>query len=70
MAQRLFRSLTAWIEKPRLRSAPEDCHPRCCGPMPHFVVGRGLIETGTFPFADLVSHTIGLDRLADGIATK
>jgi len=36
---------------------------------PHFVVGRGLIEAGTFPYADLISHTVGLERLADGIAT-
>ena len=37
--------------------------------VPHFVMGRGLIESGKYRFADLVSHTVGLDRLADGIAT-
>lgn len=36
---------------------------------PHFVIGRGMIEAGRFPFADLISHTIPLERLADGIAT-
>lgn len=35
---------------------------------PHFVIGRGLIESGRFPFADLISHTVPLERLADGIA--
>jgi L-iditol 2-dehydrogenase len=37
--------------------------------VPHFVVGRGLIESGKYPLADLVSHTVPLERLADGIAT-
>jgi L-iditol 2-dehydrogenase len=36
---------------------------------PHFVIGRGMIEAGAFPFADLVSHILPLDRLPDGIAT-
>jgi L-iditol 2-dehydrogenase len=35
---------------------------------PHFVIGRGMIESGRFPFADLISHTVPLERLADGIA--
>jgi len=35
----------------------------------HFVVGRALIESGNYPFADLVSHTLPLARVADGIAT-
>jgi len=35
---------------------------------PHFIWGRGMIESGRFPFADLVSHTVSLERLADGIA--
>ena len=35
---------------------------------PHFVSGRALIEAGRYPFADLVSHTLPLERVADGIA--
>jgi L-iditol 2-dehydrogenase len=35
---------------------------------PHFVAGRALIESGRYPFADLVSHTLPLERVADGIA--
>src|SRR5205814_8266232 len=34
---------------------------------PHFVVGRAQIESGKYPFADLISHTIPRGRLADGI---
>ena len=33
---------------------------------PHFVAGRALIESGKYPFADLVSHRLPLDRVADG----
>jgi threonine dehydrogenase-like Zn-dependent dehydrogenase len=36
---------------------------------PHVVVGRAMIEAGRYPFADLISHTVPLSRLADGIAT-
>lgn len=36
--------------------------------VPHFVMGRGLIESGAYPFADLVSHVLPLDRVADGVA--
>lgn len=35
----------------------------------HFVVGRALIESGKYPFRDLVSHTLPLARLADALAT-
>jgi L-iditol 2-dehydrogenase len=35
---------------------------------PHFVAGRALIESGKYPFADLVSHTLPLERVAEGIA--
>jgi L-iditol 2-dehydrogenase len=35
---------------------------------PHFVAGRALIELGKYPFADLVSHTLPLGRVAEGIA--
>lgn len=35
--------------------------------MPHFVAGRALIESGRYPLADLVSHKLPLDRVADAI---
>jgi L-iditol 2-dehydrogenase len=35
---------------------------------PHFVAGRALIESGKYPFADLVSHRLPLDRVAEGVA--
>jgi L-iditol 2-dehydrogenase len=35
---------------------------------PHFVAGRALIESGKYPFADLVSHQLPLERAGDGIA--
>src|SRR5918993_3829862 len=35
---------------------------------PHFVAGRALIESGKYPFADLVSHRLPLHRVADGVA--
>lgn len=35
---------------------------------PHFVAGRALIESGKYPFADLVSHTLPLSRVGEGIA--
>jgi L-iditol 2-dehydrogenase len=35
---------------------------------PHFVAGRALIESGKYPFADLVSHKLPLERVQDGIA--
>lgn len=35
----------------------------------HFVTGRSLIEAGKYRFADLISHTVPLSRLADGIGT-
>ena len=35
---------------------------------PHFVAGRALIESGKYPFADLVSHTLPLARVGEGIA--
>ncbi len=35
---------------------------------PHFVSGRALIESGRYPFADLVSHRLPLERAAAGIA--
>jgi L-iditol 2-dehydrogenase len=35
---------------------------------PHFVAGRALIEAGKYPFADLVSHRLPLERVAEGIA--
>lgn len=34
---------------------------------PHFVASRALIEAGKYPFADLVSHRLPLERVADGI---
>ena len=36
--------------------------------VPHFVAGRALIESGKYPFADLVSHPLPLERVAEGIA--
>src|ERR671913_433617 len=35
---------------------------------PHFVAGRALIESGKYPFADLVSHRLPLHRVAEGVA--
>jgi threonine dehydrogenase-like Zn-dependent dehydrogenase len=35
---------------------------------PHFVAGRALIESGKYPFADLISHRLPLERVADGVA--
>ena len=35
---------------------------------PHFVAGRALIESGKYAFADLVSHRLPLDRVAEGVA--
>ncbi|MCC6314253.1 MAG: alcohol dehydrogenase catalytic domain-containing protein [Thermomicrobiales bacterium] len=35
--------------------------------IPHFVAGRALIESGRYPFADLVSHVLPLERVADGV---
>jgi threonine dehydrogenase-like Zn-dependent dehydrogenase len=34
---------------------------------PHFVAGRALIESGAYPFADLDSHRLPLDRVAEGV---
>jgi threonine dehydrogenase-like Zn-dependent dehydrogenase len=35
---------------------------------PYFVAGRALIESGKYPFADLVSHTLPLSRVGEAIA--
>lgn len=35
---------------------------------PHFVAGRALIESGKYPFADLISHRLPLSRVGEGIA--
>jgi hypothetical protein len=32
------------------------------------VAGRALIESGKYPFADLVSHRLPLHRVAEGVA--
>ncbi len=34
---------------------------------PHFVFGRAIIESGKYPFADLVSHRLPLERVSDGV---
>ncbi|MCA9877514.1 MAG: zinc-binding dehydrogenase, partial [Thermomicrobiales bacterium] len=34
---------------------------------PHFVFGRAIIESGKYPFAELVSHKLPLERVSDGI---
>jgi L-iditol 2-dehydrogenase len=35
--------------------------------VPHFVGARAMIEAGAFPFAELVSHTLPLERVGEGI---
>lgn len=38
------------------------------GRFPHFIRGIPILENNEFPFADLVSHVLPLERVADGFA--